>query len=277
MSTSDDGHCRTALLLSPHLDDVAFSCGGIAASLARAGWQVIVATAFTRSVHPASGFALACQRDKGLDDAVDYMALRREEDRAACASLGAAQRLLDLPEAPNRGYGSAAALFAPPRPDDAVARQLASLLAGLLAQLRPALVLAPQGCGRHVDHLRLIEALLDPDSHRSGHRDGQRPGAPPLLGFYRDTPYVIRDAGAAPDPRVAARAPHDVVVALDAAARARKHDAVACYRSQLGYQFGDAARARCAIDALAEREAAGRGHAERLRAADPDALLSLVA
>ncbi len=265
----DEPRGRTALLLSPHLDDVAFSCGGIAATLARAGWRVLLATAFTRSVHPASGFALACQRDKGLADDVDYMALRREEDRAACASLGAGQRLLDLPEAPNRGYASAAALFAPPHREDDVARQLAPLLAGLLAQQRPTLVLAPQGCGRHVDHLRLIEALLDPPR--------EEPEAPPVLGFYRDTPYVIRDPEAAPDGRVAARAPHEVVVPIDDAARARKQDAVACYRSQLVYQFGDATRARRAIDTLAAREAAGRGHAERLRAADPRSLLSLLA
>ncbi len=262
------GRGRTALLLSPHLDDVAFSCGGIAAALARSGWRVLVATAFTRSVHPASGFALACQRDKGLADTIDYMALRREEDRAACASLGAEPRLLDLPEAPNRGYGSAAALFAPPRREDDVHRELAPLLAGLVAQQRPALLLAPQGCGRHVDHLRLIEALLDPCC--------REPGAPPVLGFYRDTPYVIRDPGAEPDARVAAHAPHDVAVPIDDAARARKQEAVACYRSQLGYQFGDASRARHAIDALAGREAAGHGHAERLRAADPEALLSLL-
>ena len=267
--SADDGRGRTALLLSPHLDDVAFSCGGIAAALARAGWRVLVATAFTRSVHPAAGFALACQRDKGLADTVDYMALRREEDRAACASLGAGQRLLDLPEAPNRGYASAAALFAPPRQDDRIASELAPLLTALLAQQRPALMLAPQGCGRHVDHLRLIEALLDPSRP-----EGE---APPVLGFYRDTPYVIRDPDAAPDPRVAARAPHELVVPIDDAARARKHDAVACYRSQLGYQFGDATRARQAIDALAEREAAGRGHAEQLRVADPQSLLSLLA
>ena len=61
---------RTALVLSPHLDDAAFSCGGLMALLADAGWRVCMATAFTRSVHPAEGFALACQLDKGL--APDY-------------------------------------------------------------------------------------------------------------------------------------------------------------------------------------------------------------
>ena len=253
---------HTALLLSPHLDDAAFSCGGTAATLAAAGWDVVVATAFTRSVHPASGFALACQRDKGLDDAVDYMALRREEDEAACRSLGARPVLLDLPEAPNRGYTSAAALFAAPSADDAVAEPLGVLLAGLLAAERPDLLLAPQGCGRHVDHLQLVTALL------------ALPGPLPPLGFYRDTPYVIRDRAAEPDPRAAAAAAIPVVVPLDQAARAAKQRAIGCYRTQLGFQFGGAAQAADAIERLMLREAEGHAcsHAERLILSDPAAL-----
>ena len=98
-----------ALFLSPHLDDVVFSCGGLAASLADAGWDTVLVTAFTRSVVPASGFALACQLDKGLPPDIDYMAQRRDEDREAAAILGFADmRWLDLLEAPHRGYDSAA-------------------------------------------------------------------------------------------------------------------------------------------------------------------------
>ena len=54
----------TALFLSPHLDDVAFSCGGTAAALGRAGWRLVVATVFTASMPAPTGFALACQLDK---------------------------------------------------------------------------------------------------------------------------------------------------------------------------------------------------------------------
>ena len=94
----------TALVLSPHLDDAAFSCGGTVAQLADAGWRSVMVTAFTATVLPATGFALACQLDKGLGPEVDYMALRREEDRAAAVILGVADlRWLDLPEAPHRG------------------------------------------------------------------------------------------------------------------------------------------------------------------------------
>ncbi len=259
---------RTALLLSPHLDDVAFSCGGLAAGLAQSGWRVVIATAFTRSVHPATGFALACQRDKQLPDDVDYLALRRDEDRAACAALGAEQRLLDLPEAPNRGYASAAALFAPPQAEDDIVPELARRLAPLMLETAPALLLAPQGCGNHVDHLRLIEAVLALRS--SGVPDAAR------LGFYRDTPYVIRDRQAPPDHRVASVAHQDVALPMGEPALSAKLQAVTAYASQLGFQFGGAAEARASITSLAQREAAGPGQAERFLTADADALTALI-
>ncbi len=74
-----------ALFLSPHLDDVAFSCGGTLVGLAAGGWETHLATAFTASVPDPQGFALACQLDKGLGPEVDYMALRRAEDHAFAA------------------------------------------------------------------------------------------------------------------------------------------------------------------------------------------------
>ena len=256
---------RVALLLSPHLDDAVFSCGGIAASLADAGWRVVVATAFTRSVHPAHGFALACQRDKGLDDAVDYMALRRDEDSMACQLLGARTPVwMDLLEAPHRGYHSAPALVAPPHADDDIAGPLARAIAGRLARLAPALVLAPQGCGGHVDHLQLCAALL-----RCQH--------PVPLGFYRDTPYVIRDPDARPCAQIAKLELADLAVPLDLGTLRRKQDACGAYGSQLGFQFGGVADATAALASLALREGGGAGYAERLLAADPASMLALLA
>ena len=232
----------TALLLSPHLDDVVFSCGGLAALLADAGWRVVVATAFTRSVHPATGFALACQLDKGLPPEVDYMALRREEDRAAAAVLGVETRWLDLPEAPHRGYGIAPALFGAVRGGDEAWRDLADLLRPLLDELRPDLVAVPQGLGNHVDHRHVIRAALAVHD----------PGA---LLFYRDTPYVIRDPGALPAPGVPAGPVHAVALG---GVLARKLDAACAYASQIGFQFGGAAPLRAALTALAVREGGER-------------------
>lgn len=232
-----------ALAVSPHLDDVAFSCGGLVARLAGAGWRVSVATVFSAGRHPAEGFALACQTDKGLDPAVDYMALRREEDRGFAAATGARVLWLGHLEAPHRGYASAPALFAPPLPHDDAWRAVAADLRELMASQRPELVLAPLGLGGHVDHLQVVRALEE-----------AAPGAP--VARYRDTPYALRDPG-----------PADGLVAVPIdGALGRKLDGAAAYASQLGFQFGGAAPMRAALTAhaAAEARAAGLGgHAER--------------
>ncbi len=216
-----------ALALSPHLDDAAFSCGGTLAALAKAGWEVVVATAFTRSVPEPTGFALACQLDKGLPPEVDYMALRRAEDREACARLGARAVWLDLPEAPHRGYADARALFAAPREDDQIHEPLARAVAGLL-EPAPDLLLAPQAIGGHVDHVRLVEAL------RAVLPDGVPNGMPVL--WWTDFPYAARPVREAARPfAVAMEAWPEHDVAGDATARLA---ACAAYATQLGFQFG---------------------------------------
>lgn len=201
-----------AVAVSPHLDDAVFSAGAVLAELAAAGWRVEVVTAFTRTVPDPAGFALACQTDKGLGPEVDYMALRRGEDTAACAVLGAEAVHLPFAEAPHRGYDSAPALFGSLREDDDVAHALAPILAERVAGAD--LVLTCQGVGDHVDHRQLLRAL------------GDRP-----LVRWLDLPYAIREAS--PPPHV-----HPLAE--------RKLDAVAAYASQVPFQFGgeDAMRAR---------------------------------
>ena len=236
----------TALVLSPHLDDAVFSCGGTMAMLADAGWRVCMATAFTRTIHPAAGFALACQLDKGLSADVDYMALRREEDRAAAGLLGVEARWLDLPEAPHRGYGSATALFGEVRAGDEVWRELAGMLGKLVAELQPAMILGPQGLGNHVDHRQMIRAMA-------------AAALPERVAYYRDTPYAMRHAGAAADVTGSALASSDVGIGP---VLERKVAAACAYASQVGFQFGGAAAAAQALRAFAIEEGQGEA-AER--------------
>ena len=228
----------TALALSPHLDDAVFSCGGLLAQLGDLGWRVVMATAFTASVLPATGFALACQLDKGLAPDVDYMALRRAEDQAAAHLLGITElRWLSLEEAPHRGYESAPALFAGVRDGDDVWRILAERITALVDETQPALVLAPQGIGLHVDHLQMLRAL---------------DALPPLpLAYYRDTPYVIRNPDAAP-----AVQGRETVVPIVGGLE-RKVAASCAYASQIGFQFGGPGPLAAALRALALREGDG--------------------
>lgn len=231
-----------ALFISPHLDDVAFSCGGTFATLAQAGWQCVLLTVFTRSVPNPIGFALACQTDKGFGPEVDYLALRRQEDATAAQLLGAtSMRWLDLPEAPHRGYHSPAALFAELLPADDVAQELALLLAAELAATAPQLVFAPQGLGLHVDHRQVMLAV--------------RAAVPPALPvlWYRDTPYIIRHPGALPAPELPSGLA-EWALPLTNAALAVKVAASQAYASQIGFQFGNVEAVRAKLTHLAAAE-----------------------
>ncbi len=234
---------RTALIVSPHLDDAAFSCGGTVAAMAHSGWHTIIATVFTRSVMGAGGFALACQTDKGIPPDADYMALRRQEDLDAAALLGcAALHWMDLPEAPHRGYDSAPALFGAVLPNDGVQSEVEAALRDLDAAHRPLAVLVPQGLGNHVDHQIVVRAALAVFS-------------PGRLTFYRDTPYALRHPHATPLPGVPAQHVSRVDIAAWLEARIA---ASAAYASQIGFQFGGAAPLAEALRAFALAEGAGR-------------------
>ena len=228
----------TALALSPHLDDAAFSCGGLLASLAQAGWRVVMATLFTGSVADPEGFALACQLDKGLPAEVDYMALRRDEDVRAAAALGIVPPIhLPFREAPHRGYGSAPELFSDTRADDGIAAELAPALAALIAAEKPDLLLAPQAIGGHVDHVQAVRALRSLD------------GLPPIL-WWRDFPYTVREA-VPREPLADLFAAFAMrTMTLDAEAQICKRAACAAYDSQIGFQFGGVA----GLDARLARE-----------------------
>ncbi|MEM1042859.1 MAG: PIG-L family deacetylase [Bacteroidota bacterium] len=256
----------TALFVSPHLDDAAFSVGGTAVHLAQRGWRVVVATVFTRSVPDPTGFALACQTDKGIDASVDYMAVRRDEDIACCARLGAEPVHLDLPEAPHRGYADARTLFAGVHTsDEPYTDTVRHALAGALDRARPDLVFAPQGIGGHADHRHVVRAVAGlAVEHRI------------QVAWYRDLPYALRHPDAPADecvPDGCAPAALDIEATLGA-----KVEACAAYRTQLPFQFAretpgaDPETALAAALTLDAREAGrpfGLRAAEVVRAAGP--------
>ena len=214
-----------ALAISPHLDDAVFSCGGTLARLAASGFRVVVATLFTRSTPNPHGFALACQLDKGLGASVDYMALRRREDAAACECLGAEVRWLPFAEAPHRGYSSGAELFGPVDASDRIGEHLQPALRDLIDDVRPALLLAPQAIGGHVDHVVTVRAM--------------RALAPTLpVLWWRDFPYVTRHAARFP-------CAADFASLAECTVRVEpepRRSACAAYASQLGFQFGGESR-----------------------------------
>jgi LmbE family N-acetylglucosaminyl deacetylase len=262
----------TLLALSPHLDDAAFSAGGTLARLAEAGHEVVVATVFTQSVARPTGFALRCQTDKGVPPGADYMAIRREEDAAACAVLGAEAVWLDLPEAPHRGYDTPAALFAGVHTgDERTWRDVLDRLRALAAARAPDLLLSCRGLGTHVDHLHTVRAVA---------AFAEETGVP--AAWWRDAPYALRQPDAAPAPHLPGDLDEAAVV-LDGDALDAKLDACAAYATQIGYQFGRdadgppeaALRQRLAAFADDEGERLGTGGSAEAWAGRPEALARL--
>jgi len=247
---SATGH---AVAVSPHLDDAVFSAGGTIAALVAHGWIVRVVTCFTASMPDPSGFALSTQLDKGLAAEVDYLALRRAEDTAACAVLGAEPAHLMLPEAPHRGYDCASALFAGVHPDDDIG---SALRAALEPQLVGAdLVLAPQAIGDHVDHRVVVEVVA---------------ALAPQALWWRDAPYVLRRPDAPPWTVVPPGCEQvvDIGPYLD-----MKTTAAHCYTTQLGFQFGGPEHVEPRLRELAAAEAARVGAAQPCEALTGGGLL----
>jgi len=214
--------------ISPHLDDAAFSVGGLLAARARAGDRVTIVTCFTGNVPTPTGFALACQLDKGLEPEVDYMALRRAEDHAACAVIGATAVHLPLLEAPHRGYASAPELFAARRADDRMLAPLTEALGGQIAALAPDRLLGPLAIGNHVDHWLVRDALTALDAG---------------VLLWEDWPYLTRATNRRPGPPA-----H--VHPLTPADRTARIAMCAAYASQLGFQFGSHAAMETAVRAV---------------------------
>lgn len=264
--TENGGSGLTALFLSPHLDDVAFSCGGTVAALRRDGWRVVVATVFTASVEHPTGFALACQLDKGLGAEVDYLALRRAEDEVFGKTMGVSELLwLGLREAPHRGYTSAAELFAPIRPEDDISSELGAVIDPVVERFRPGLILAPQGIGGHVDHRQVVRLLRD------------RPQWHDRLVWYRDLPYSEKYPDAPADVELPAGLV-EIPVRLGPRELEAKLNGCAAYASQVPFQFGSAPAMRHRLSTFAAREAkrAGfTGHAEVFLAPAQSAALAL--
>lgn len=225
------------IVLSPHLDDAALSCGGTIFRTARAGGRVRVVTAFAgdEPPEPPSQLVRDLLRWWRLP-AGEAMATRRHEDGEALAALGAELEHWALPEAPYRleaaggppRYGTLEALFA----EVDLGSREAELLADLAARLRrlpaAARVLVPLGVGGHVDH-RLLRLAAES-------------ALPAPLEYYEEYPYAQWRWSAVARLTRPRRAWTAESEALDGDALTARCRAVACYRSQIAGLFGSVER-----------------------------------
>ena len=171
------------IYISPHLDDAALSCGGLIREQTRAGTQVEIWTILARipDLDGLSDFARALHFASGTGTAAENVTLRRAEDQAAAARLGARAVHFEFHDCIYRrsseGEWLYEGIFVPLHPADAglpgeVARALA-------ARLEPEdVVVCPLTIGGHVDHVMTRMAV-------------ERLGRP--LRYYADIPYLQKN------------------------------------------------------------------------------------
>lgn len=232
------------LYLSPHLDDVALSCGGQIAQATRAGVAVDIVTVFAGD-EPGAGEPPASALVTRIYDlwqlaAGEVMATRRREDLAACRALAARAIHWQLQEAihrrdrsqPEHGeslYPTLERLFgAIASQEEGLVADLAQRFAAIPGARELARIVAPLGVGGHVDH-RIVRAAAE------------RAFGPALL-YYEEFPYIVwklfalARAGIFGRPWEALRQP---LAPPDVAARVA---AIACYASQVSPLFRTPAR-----------------------------------
>lgn len=181
------------IFLSPHFDDVVYSCGGTLGVQVSSGLRPLVITVFggvpaanTKLPH----YALDIHRNMGISDSEGPGApieARRNEDAAASDYLEVDYLWLDYLDASYRGlYNSIEAIMGGEvHPNDqGIEKQFAQDLLTLKENLPDAVWYAPLGAGRHVDHQIVCSAA----DHLV------QAGA--KVYFYEDFPYVYRQKGA---------------------------------------------------------------------------------
>lgn len=215
------------LVLSPHLDDAAFSVGPLLAEFSDRA-KIIVATAFTKSEPNPAGFALACQLDKGLPAEVDYMAIRRAEDIEWSRRIGTENVHGAFAEAPHRGYQSAKELFGHVLAIDEIEDDLKKWFLELAEKFKPNIILCPVGVGNHVDHFLVRKAAQIS-------LDGKFP-----LFFFKDQPYASKlNAFDVEDYFGNSSVWQELQIPLSEKSLAKAQFAAQAYETQISFQFGD--------------------------------------
>jgi LmbE family N-acetylglucosaminyl deacetylase len=145
------------VIISPHADDAALSCGSL---LAARGPQCRVVTVCAGIPDPGVEVS-TWDRSCGFTNAAEAAQIRREEDRSACASVGA--ELVQLPKL-DAEYATVLAI--------------GEMIASIESVVDAGTVLVPAGIGGHPDHVFTRHIALTA---------AKRAGRP--VRIYADAPY----------------------------------------------------------------------------------------
>lgn len=245
--------------LSPHLDDAVLSCGGTIYAQTAAGGHAAVVTFFTASPVDETATPFSLELKVRWGNVTDSVAMRRTEDLAAVAELGARAVHLDFLDCVYRHDPLTAApyyvtrddIFGDVHPAEAEWPPLGLAALQAAVEFTPGTVIyAPLTVGHHVDHI-LVHGVA---------RALQ--GAGYDVRYYTDYPYARDTAKIA---EALARCGHPAAraeyVPFGDAAMEAKVAAVGCYASQLSTFWPDQATMRAALQQFA-RVGGGEGYAE---------------
>jgi LmbE family N-acetylglucosaminyl deacetylase len=227
-----------SVYLSPHPDDVVFSCAGRIWLQTDKGASVRILTVTTGDPEgPLSPFARRLHARCGLEPT--SLEIRRREDLEAAEILGVEVLHLDLqdaiyrmdPDTDKARYQRFRHLFGPLHPADGeFSLELTARLRELLSDCRE--VVVPLGVGDHVDH-RLVREAAELST------------STPLL-YYEEFPYVEKSRAL---DRVLQPSSdwEPEVVALPPEAVKAKQSATLAYSSQIDLIFGSSQRLQRAL------------------------------
>lgn len=219
------------MIISPHLDDAALSCGGQIYMLTESGRQVLIITLMAGDAQESqiSEYAQGLHLRWELDQ--DAAERRRREDEQAAKILGAETFHLPFPDCIYRGDPESGKHFY--RSDEAIFSNVHALETGLIQEISSYMAalpgadrcLAPFGIGNHVDHqiARRAAEMAFGDK----------------LFYYEEYPYA-----AEPTPKNALQAKdvadwEEFIIPLTEEALKVKIEAIAAYQSQLSTFFTD--------------------------------------
>lgn len=224
------------IFLSPHFDDVVYSCGGTLSVQVSVGLRPLVITVFSGAPQQASlsSFALDVHRRMGFgQDVQAAIRTRRQEDAAAMELLGVDYLWLEYPDAIYRGtpfyYTQESQLIGGEvnAGDRWIDEELARTLVALGKRLPDAVWYAPLAVGRHIDH-QIVCSAADRLTEMGA-----------KVNLYEDFPYVVRQRDALVE-RLSefGNTLEPGLVEVSAMLQLRQ-EASAKYASQIAPNFGD--------------------------------------
>ena len=228
------------IYLSPHLDDVALSVGGLLWEQSQAGERVSIWTICGGEPPPGDYSPFAKSLHIRWQTGAEALQVRRLEDIEACHILGADYAHFDIPDciyrrSPITGehlYASEQALWYPVHPDEE------AIISELVEQMKKQLpadskIICPLTLGNHIDH-RLTRAAAE------------RLGIP--LWFYADYPYLLGS-----DNLQALEKFRSTVIPISPDGVLAWQEAVAAHSSQISTFWENLVEMRAAIQAYSQK------------------------